>query len=462
MMTIERVADSDTWWHLETGQHIIESGSVPRTDIFSHFGIENNLEWIAHGWASAVVLYAAYMAGGYLGVAWVPILAILLTLIILSNTLKDAFSTNRLVAAAWMLCLSITMGFVSVARPQIFSYILFALTVHIIASFMKGGGKSIWALPVVSALWVNFHGGSSSLLFTLLGFAVVFNLLPFSFGRIYSKPLEKAKIKTLLSVLGVSILAALLNPHTYKMLLYPAVNMADSRLLSVILEWQSPNFHSPEGILTFAILSAPLLLLLFSEKKISLYDLMLLGAFGFLTLRSLRQIPYFVMAVTPVVQNHLFKLDLKEYPFRWKLNLTASIILILFFLANTVRVLTPLPFDYTDYPYEALETIKEHRPERMLNSYNWGGFLIWKLNHEGIFPFIDGRADIFSRFTFDDYMKLHNASPGWEEIFDKYNFDAVLFETDSHLVRFLLLSGEWRAAFADDKSTFLIRHKPLP
>src|SRR4051812_22962248 len=47
--------DFDLWWHLRTGQLILESG-VPHSDIFSFSA--GGATWIAHSWLTEVLMYA--------------------------------------------------------------------------------------------------------------------------------------------------------------------------------------------------------------------------------------------------------------------------------------------------------------------------------------------------------------------------------------------------------------------
>ena len=47
---------NDYFWHVKTGEYIINNLSVPTYDIFSWIGL-NNFAWISHEWLSEVVIY---------------------------------------------------------------------------------------------------------------------------------------------------------------------------------------------------------------------------------------------------------------------------------------------------------------------------------------------------------------------------------------------------------------------
>lgn len=38
----------DYWWHLKAGEWIVQNKHVPVNDIFSWYGIENELNWTSH------------------------------------------------------------------------------------------------------------------------------------------------------------------------------------------------------------------------------------------------------------------------------------------------------------------------------------------------------------------------------------------------------------------------------
>src|SRR5580765_6760180 len=68
------ITDPDFWWHLRTGKYIVQTRSIPHTDIFStlRFGSE----WVTHEWLSEVFLYGVYRALGFGGLIVVFSIAI--------------------------------------------------------------------------------------------------------------------------------------------------------------------------------------------------------------------------------------------------------------------------------------------------------------------------------------------------------------------------------------------------
>ena len=54
-MTARSATDPDLWWHLRTGQWIVETGHVPHSDPFSFTRAGH--AWVSHEWLSEVVFY---------------------------------------------------------------------------------------------------------------------------------------------------------------------------------------------------------------------------------------------------------------------------------------------------------------------------------------------------------------------------------------------------------------------
>jgi len=52
------LTDPDFWFHLKTGQYILQKRVIPKTDLFSftNFG----RPWVTHEWLSEAIFYAVY------------------------------------------------------------------------------------------------------------------------------------------------------------------------------------------------------------------------------------------------------------------------------------------------------------------------------------------------------------------------------------------------------------------
>src|SRR6202035_1465411 len=74
------IADTDFWWHLKTGQYLVEQRSLPVPDPFAYttaLSVPVRRFNLTHEWLAQVGIYAAYAAGGFPAV--VVVRALLLT-----------------------------------------------------------------------------------------------------------------------------------------------------------------------------------------------------------------------------------------------------------------------------------------------------------------------------------------------------------------------------------------------
>ncbi len=58
VMAVRVPTDTDTWWHIRSGEYIVENREIPKTDPFSH--TRYGEDWIDHSWGSQIVIYGVY------------------------------------------------------------------------------------------------------------------------------------------------------------------------------------------------------------------------------------------------------------------------------------------------------------------------------------------------------------------------------------------------------------------
>jgi hypothetical protein len=68
--------DSDLWWHLRSGQVMIETGHPLITDMFSY--TREGETWVNHSWLGEIILFGLYRLGGWTAIsAWMGAMAAL-------------------------------------------------------------------------------------------------------------------------------------------------------------------------------------------------------------------------------------------------------------------------------------------------------------------------------------------------------------------------------------------------
>jgi len=114
------------------------------------------------------------------------------------------------------------------------------------------------------------------------------------------------------------------------------------------------------------------------------------------------------------------------------------------------------------YPSGAVKYMRSHpMPDRILNSYGFGGYLIWSGARTKVF--IDGRGEFYEiAGVFADYMHIGLLKPGALSVLSNYQVQACLLDRGSPLEVFLGALPEWKTVYSDNVSTLLVRQEVGP
>lgn len=150
-VAVNQIADFDFWWLWATGRHVAENG-IPRTDAFS-FASEGR-PWIELRWLFCLGLYGASETLGYAGANLIKVGVLGITAG-LTACVSRAWSPVAGVAVGLLAILAASPRFI--IRPEIASYLFFALFLFLIARHREGNRKTLFLLPLLQVVWVNTH-----------------------------------------------------------------------------------------------------------------------------------------------------------------------------------------------------------------------------------------------------------------------------------------------------------------
>jgi len=406
----------DYYWHVKAGEYMISNMKIPYYDVFSWYGISKNLYWMSHEWLSEVVIYGYKYLFEDLG----PILfnttiyTSLILILFICN--KEKLDKNKIFTFIWSLIGVMTFSRVMLPRPHMISYVLLAITIYILYdNFNNKNSKKIYWLPFISALWVNFHGGSSNLPYILCFLFLITGLFKFKFNKIEANRISKKQIKKYLICGLLSIAFIAINPHGLKMITYPYMNMRDTLMISSITEWASPSLNNISDIGDFILLGTVILAMIVTKKKIKFIDFVVIGAFLVLGFKSLKFISLLYIASTFIVFNFI-----DEYKFKIP-NIMAISILVAILMAFGISMPSFIDkYNNKLIPDELISYVKGKLPKKLYNYYGFGGYLIYN----DISVFIDGRADMYSKYNFKDALDIQNY--GYNFILKGYDFDMLI------------------------------------
>ncbi|MBN1810212.1 MAG: hypothetical protein JXA14_00090, partial [Anaerolineae bacterium] len=438
-MAVRVPADTDTWWHLQAGRVTLESGSVLRTDLFSH--TRYGSPWINHSWLSQVVLYWLFHNFSYAGLGlWMAAVVAIAFLFVYLQMEGDPFSRAFILILA-----AATSSAIWVARPQLFSFLLTAVVAYVLYLFKWRGLNRLWLLLPVFVLWANLHAGYA------LGFMV---LAVFVVGEVFNRLLalvtpadpERDPVvswRGIGMVIGVAVLSAallVLNPYGTRMWTYYLDTVGIGALQDFIQEWQSPDFHPLYTHPFIWLLLATLAAMGLSGRRADGTDLALVGMFTYASLLAGRNFGPFALVTAPVLSRHVAAILTRLGWSGWlgavgRSSVVRGAVNLVLLLAvvglAVVKVWTPLTPAFNEreqrkgLPVDAAAWILENRPEgEMFNSYNWGGYLIWSLYpHYRVFA--DGRTDLYGDEFLRQYLEVQLGRPGFEDTLAEYDVNLV-------------------------------------
>jgi hypothetical protein len=460
-MAVRLPADTDTWWHLRSGQYIVENHTVPTADPFSH--TRAGAAWIDHGWLAQIFWYGLFALGGWPGLSLG--LAVLVTLTFW--LVWQVTPGNLYVRAFTMVMGASTSAVIWAARPQMVSFLLAGLLLFLLEKYKREGWRWIYALPLVMLLWVNIHGGYA-IGFMLLGVYVVgetFNRLT---GHDQDPLLSWRQIGLLIALGVVAFAIVVINPHGWQMWFYPFRTVGIGALRDFIQEWRSPDFHLSLTWAFLAMLLLSLAVLGRSPRRADWTDLAMLGLWSCTGLFAARNIGLYGLLTIPALARYADAawgqyLPLSSASLRRQSMRLNWVLLGLVMVAALVKIgvaLNPqeaLKAEQESLPAKAVQFIQQKKPAGPLfNSYNWGGYLIYKL--WPAYPvYIDGRTDLYDDAFIRRYLNVVAGGEGWQQTLDEDGINLVLIESASTLAKFLSHDPLWAELYRDDKAVIFSR-----
>jgi hypothetical protein len=464
------LADCDTGYHIRAGDYILENLSIPHKDMFSY--ISPALPWTAHEWLSEIIMSLAHKVLKLNGVVILFALVITFTYYFLFRILR-AHNGNLWLLLAVISLVSLTSTIHWLARPHIFTLLLLVVWYYLLDQYQYKDKNYLFILPVIMMLWVNLHGGFI-IGFVLLGVYFFGNLIAWYTNQ--AKTISFARKKCgVLTVIGIAcLLASLVNPFGYHILIFPFELVGDEVIMSFVKEFRPANLQEshPYKYLLFLTLGV----LMISRYRVNLIELGLVLGFVYMSLYSVRNIPLFAIIVAPIVlkrmdawfresSNPLIKFlnrrsdsiaetDAKARGIFWPI------------FASFVFILMSLPevrehsFDPQKKPVTAMEFLKkEHIRGNMFNDGEFGDYVIYKA-YPQYKVFFDGRNDMYGADHVKDYLKVVSLGARWEKVLEEYDIDWIFFDADSLLSRYLLEREDWHLIYADKVAYIYVRDIP--
>jgi hypothetical protein len=447
------IADTDFWWHLKTGQYILEHRSLPVPDPFAYTTSLNGEDQVqhfnlAHEWLVQVLLFMVYSLAGFPAIIFVRAM-ILAAICALAGFLTARLSTSFYAGiAATFATASVAIEFTA-DRPALITFLFVAVFVALLELRV-----ALWTLPALSLFWANAHGGF------ILGWIV---LLAYCAEALLRLRLDRRRLWI---ISACSIAISSLNPNGFGAL-STMLKYRQSPLTANLLEWQPPSLWGrPYGFDILLYLAA--IVLLFSWRKVRPAHWILFVAFAVASLMAFRNI-LLIGFLAPILIAIYF-----PYPVQFQKFLAAVPLVIA--VATVIGILRPSSFQFrvatwTTPSGAADYLLTNHLIGPLFNTYEQGGYLIWRLRPQ-CRVFIDGRA--LSERLYKDYRQILNndqssadALTGLRaDLLNRYGVQVVIMNSLDYVSGAMYplalalanaASTEWQLVYDDSQDLIFVR-----
>jgi hypothetical protein len=408
----------------------------------------NGQAWISTQWLAQVLFALAYGFAGWAGPVILASAAAALALALMARFLSARLSRMTvlvLVSAAMMLMASHLL-----ARPHLLAMpVMVAWVAGLVDAMDRKGAPSFWLLPLM-ALWANLHGGF------VLGLALIG---PIALDAIWhaSKPEQRAVLLRW-ALFGVAALAAsCITPYGWEALMASRRILSLGAALALIGEWKPADFGHA-GPLELVVLSG-FAFALWRGLKLPPIRLVLVLGFVYMALSHVRNAEVLALLAPLVLAKPLGEQLSDDAPEAAAWSPQWLPLAGIAMCAITATVLFTSMRNYTPLermaPAAAVNELKKLKLGRVLNDYNFGGYLIWR----NVPTFIDGRTELFGEKLMVDHANATSLTqPGkLFQLLSDYDVEATLLVTKSPAADLLDRIDGWQKVYSDDLATINVR-----
>jgi len=423
--------DPDFGWHLEAGNYFVHHG-FPATDVFTFTA--SDFPWVSHEWMHDVLVYAVHQTGGY---------AALAALFALLWTAAFWIVGRNMHPALLFLAVLAVLPFSGI-RTLTWSVLFLVVLIKTI-SYKKG--RFVPFLPLLFLVWANVHGSF------VVGFAYLIFVA-----------IQKKSIK-LAAVAVASVAVTFINPYGARVYGEIISTLGDSSLHSRIFEWQS--FYIQAATMPYVIAWAAVTAFGFRKTWRQWRQYVRLDIVFFLASMSQnRHLPLFVMVSLPYTARGVADIiallpKTLDRPRKRFVRIMTAVFVLATLVAGYVTFHHTTLDKENSFPVAAVEYLRAHPCQgNMFNSYDYGGYLIWKLPSQKVY--IDGRMpswEFNGQKYMDDYYRFQDDATFRYQQVKQYGISCALVDVRYDATIKALQKQGWESVVRDESSVLLIKAK---
>lgn len=526
VLCLKSLREPDLWWMYRAGEWMVENGEVTKQDPFSYTFL--GTEWINVKWLFEIIIS---MGKALAGPEFIFVFQAIVTLYILKNinqtanllrvhVQKDTQDTKAYPFAGLVLAVLFAlwaMDFRMIGRPEMTSHLMVSLYLLIFLRHHYQPNGKIYALIPLQLFWTNMHEAFG------IGMVLMTAYLVASWVQyIYqSKFQPNAKIRmpkgATIAILGALAMVAL-NPRGTEMWMHPFNifgQLQDNKYTTELFSFQTAEYWQTEAYLNFGFMFLTVGFILLSpflfRKTVAQQDIIAtpistnkkkkkstapptkttiqkepLNWFGnitqyfswgylltfamlfYLSLTAYRNIPFFIIASTPILaialQQILNKIKKRQLVYLSLVVLSVGSYLLV--ITGKYHELSKSRDQYglqilaSHNPTGAAQFIQKNRIKgRCFADYLSSAYLLWYLQPE-FKTYIDLRdLDIFSAEFFQEFTNMVYMPEKFTAKDDSLNFDYVVLYRPQFqpLHKHLTYSEQYDLVFVDPVAAIYLK-----
>lgn len=486
--------DTDFWWHLKTGELILERGELPGVDWYTFMDWDK--PWIDLHWGFQLLMTGLYHAGG-------SPLVILFKATILTLAVGIGMTAAGRTLPMWFKGLMWLPAIVAISgrgfeRPEMLSQLFLACWLWIVIRLHERP-RLVWLLPVIQLMWINCH--TLFILGLIVGACYLLDRMvrQMSNGRwgLKPAPVDPAPVSLLWAGAAI-VVAAFCNPYFEQGALFPlvvyrkfsidqdfySVRIGEfTRPINFVLRFGAKAFMNPYFMAEVILwcLTSVSFLWLASRRRWDVMRLLLFAGFSNLAWEATRNTNIFSIVAATVLCANCEDAILRGGPM-WTRSRRATWGAGLLFLGLSCGVVTGTwnqiaernkPFGFGEAPdwfaHEACRFAGQPGfPTYAFVAHNGiAGTYIYH-NAPSHLVFMDGRLEVCSRRTFEIFdeirFRMSRADRSWEMLMPRDDHGrlpvVVLDCRNSRLeINGMLQTEGWRLVYADHAATVFLEEK---
>lgn len=426
--------DGDLFWQKHLGAYVVSHRALPHALDQTTFTAPG-APWAPQEWLLGVAAYLAIPHGDLWVLAVLAGIALSIALLVTARRAAH-FGASSIAIAVVLALLAVDLGASYGIRAQVFAWPLFAL---LLLTLDAEGPAIFWALLVVAA-WANVHAS------VMLAIPIVW--IDAAVAWLGGAQRGERMRRTALAL--VVPFAALATPLGIRLPEY-ALMLVRSPIRSSIDEWQPISWHHTFfwiggfPLIVLAILAARTL------AKERLRDVVVAAVLLVMAIGAVRNVALLGIVTAPLAA---LAIDVLFARLKWRLPdlmrerglrivascaaVVASAFVFFASLRAPIAASTWLP------PVATFERIALLGPERRVFCYDFSTCSI-ALDYPNLRVFIDGRADPFPQWVWNDFNDVRTVKPNWMWVLDRFAVDTVVAKIDDPLDKAIRKRPGWTA-----------------